>query len=202
MNKRLKRITRHLKIYEKLVYKFLIKNSIDSNKIIYLTKKFKVDYYSILIILKDIKKDYNFFKTSDKALKDYNEIIVLNSFKAIMYYRLSHLLYVYQDYLMARCISEISHSFSQIDIHPGAIISSPFYIDHGTGIVIGETCIIGKFVKLYHGVTLGARLTPNENKLKRHPTICDNVTIYCNSSIFGNIKIFNDTIIKSHSIIK
>ena len=119
-----------------------------------------------------------------------------------MYYRLSHLIYTYQYFITSRIISEYSHSLTQIDIHPGSIIGSPFFIDHGTGVVIGETTIIGRFVKIYHGVTLGAKLNPNENKIKRHPTIEDNVTIYCNTSIFGDIKIFKNTIIKAHSIIK
>ena len=202
MIKKEKKLHKKLKIYHRLINNILFEDIINTRLIEKLSKKLNLEYYSILIILKDIKKDFDFFKVSDPSLKIDKEIIYLNSFKAIMYYRLSHLVYLNNDFITARMISEYSHSFTQIDINPGSIIGSPFYIDHGTGIVIGETCIIGKYVKLYHGVTLGAKLCPNENKLKRHPTIGDNVTVYCNSSIFGDIRIFANTIIKAHSIIK
>ena len=195
-------LLRYLKKYEKLVYSLLFENNINTRLIDKVSKKLHIEYYSMLIILKDIKKDFEFFKVSDLSLKQDEEIFYLNPFKAIMYYRLAHFIYLNNDYVVSRMLSEYAHSITQIDINPGSIIGSPFYIDHGTGIVIGETCIIGKYVKLYHGVTLGAKLSPNENKLKRHPTIEDNVTIYCNSSIFGDIKIFSTTIIKAHSIIK
>ena len=100
---------------------------------------------------------------------------------------------------LPRILTEFAHSKTGIDIHPGANIDSYFFIDHGTGIVIGETCVIGKHVKIYQGVTLGGlslRKGRQLNGVKRHPTIMDNVTIYSGASIFGG-----DTIIGKGSTI-
>ena len=102
--------------------------------------------------------------------------------------------------VLPRIITEMAHSKTGIDIHPGAQIGEYFSIDHGTGVVIGETCIIGNHVTLYQGVTLGAKkFTYNENgtpvNTPRHPIIEDNVTIYSNSSILGRITIGHDTIV-------
>ena len=96
-------------------------------------------------------------------------------------------------------MTEYAHSMTGIDIHPGATIDKYFFIDHGTGIVIGETAILGKNVKIYQGVTLGALSTRGGQKLsgkKRHPTICDNVTIYANASVLGG-----DTVIGENAVI-
>ena len=105
-------------------------------------------------------------------------------------------------------MSEAVHSRTGIDIHPGATIGESFFIDHGTGVVIGETTIIGNNVKLYQGVTLGALSIPKKGcgqlleGAKRHPTIEDNVTIYANATILGDITIGHDTIIASNSWIR
>lgn len=120
-------------------------------------------------------------------------------FKAILYYRVAHELYKLSLPLVARYISEYAHKETGIDINPGAEIGDYFFIDHGTGIVIGETAVIGQYVKLYQGVTLGALSLAKGHALKgtkRHPTIEDNVTIYSNAAIFGG-----DTIIGKHSTI-
>ena len=96
-------------------------------------------------------------------------------------------------------MTEYAHSETGIDIHPGAEIGKYFFIDHGTGIVIGETTVIGKNVKIYQGVTLGALSTRGGQRLsgkKRHPTICDNVTIYAGASILGG-----DTVIGENTVI-
>ncbi|MBR3266919.1 MAG: serine acetyltransferase, partial [Bacilli bacterium] len=96
-----------------------------------------------------------------------------------------------------RIISETVHSKTGIDIHPGAKIGSPFFIDHGTGIVVGETAEIGKRVKIYHGVTLGALSLKEGRALsgkKRHPTIKDNVTIYSGASILGGDTVIGDNV--------
>ena len=119
--------------------------------------------------------------------------------EAIATYRLAHLLYLCGVPLLPRMMTEWAHSRTGIDIHPGADIDSHFFIDHGTGIVIGETCRIGKAVKIYHGVTLGARSTAGGRKLqgsKRHPTIEDHVTIYPGATILGG-----ETVIGAHSVI-
>ena len=107
---------------------------------------------------------------------------------AITVYRLAHELYVLKVPMIPRIMTEYAHSVTGIDIHPGATIGKYFFIDHGTGIVIGETTVIGENVKIYQGVTLGGLSTPGGQNLRgkrRHPTIEDNVTIYANASILG-----------------
>ena len=114
-------------------------------------------------------------------------------------YRIAHELYVEQVPVLPRMMTELAHSKTCIDIHPGATIDKNFFIDHGTGIVIGETAIIGKNVKIYQGVTIGALSTRGGQKLsgkKRHPTICDNVTIYAGASILGG-----NTVIGENAVI-
>lgn len=114
---------------------------------------------------------------------------------AIMVYRLAHELYVRDVPMIPRMMTEYAHGLTGIDIHPGAVIGSHFFIDHGTGVVIGETTVIGQRVKIYQGVTLGGLSTRGGQALrgkKRHPTIGDDVTIYANASILGG-----DTVIGS-----
>jgi serine O-acetyltransferase len=114
---------------------------------------------------------------------------------AVTYYRLAHQLYELGVPLTARIITEIAHSVTGIDIHPGARIGGSFFIDHGTGVVIGETCVIGERVRLYQGVTLGARSFPTDERGRpikgtlRHPIVEDDVTIYSNATILGRITI-------------
>ncbi|MDR2600938.1 MAG: serine acetyltransferase [Spirochaetaceae bacterium] len=111
---------------------------------------------------------------------------------AIMVYRLAHELYALNVPLIPRIMTEYAHNTTGIDIHPGAQIGSDFFIDHGTGVVIGETTIIGRHVKIYQGVTLGGLSTKGGQALKnvkRHPTIEDGVTIYSGASIFGGATI-------------
>src|SRR3954447_19643360 len=139
----------------------------------------------------------------DPAARTYEEIIVAYpGLVAIAIQRMAHLLYAREVPLIPRLMTEWAHSRTGIDIHPGAKIGSSFFIDHGTGIVIGETVEIGLHVKLYHGVTLGARsfLKDEHGKIvkggKRHPTVEDGVTIYPNSTILGG-----DTVIGARSTI-
>jgi len=147
-----------------------------------------------------LKKDLEFFFDSDPACKSYEEIILTYpGFRAIFSYRISHIFYNQKEYLPARIISEYAHSKTGIDIHPGAKIGEYFFIDHGTGIVIGETAVIGNGVKIYQGVTLGALSTRKGQLLsgiKRHPTIEDNVVIYANTTILGG-----DTVVGKNSIV-
>jgi len=128
----------------------------------------------------------------DPASTSYNEIIVsYPCVEAIAIQRLAHILYRDRLPLIPRIMTEWAHGRTGIDIHPGAEIGSHFFIDHGTGVVIGETCRIGCHVKLYHGVTLGARSfqKDDEGKIKkggkRHPDVGDWVTIYPNATILG-----------------
>lgn len=118
---------------------------------------------------------------------------------AITVYRLAHVLYDLHVPMLPRIMTEYAHSITGIDIHPGATIGRYFFIDHGTGIVIGETTIIGENVKLYQGVTLGALSTRGGQHLRgkrRHPTIQDGVTIYAGASVLGG-----ETVIGRHSVI-
>ena len=125
----------------------------------------------------------------DPAAKDMGEIIfAYPGLFAITVYRLAHELYLLDVPMLPRIMTEYAHSITGIDIHPGATIGEYFFIDHGTGIVIGETAVIGNNVKIYQGVTLGALSTRGGQKLRgkrRHPTIENNVTIYAGASILG-----------------
>lgn len=137
---------------------------------------------------------------ADPAATSHEEIIsCYPGFFAIAVHRLAHELHALNIPLMPRVMAEYAHSITGIDIHPGAVIGESFFIDHGTGIVIGETAVIGRNVKIYQGVTLGALSTRGGQSLreqKRHPTIEDRVTIYSGASIFGG-----ETVIGRDSVI-
>jgi len=136
----------------------------------------------------------------DPAALSKDEVIVAYPFiEAIAVQRMAHELYLRQIALIPRIMTEWAHSRTGIDIHPGATIGSHFFIDHGTGTIIGETCVIGDHVKMYHGVTLGAKSTSGGQQLRgkrRHPAIEDNVTIYPGATILGG-----DTLIGAGSTI-
>jgi serine O-acetyltransferase len=136
--------------------------------------------------------------SGDPAAKSTEEVILsYPGLEAILVHRLAHFFWDREVPLIPRIMSELVHSKTGIDIHPGAKIGESFFIDHGTGVVIGETCVIGKNVKLYQGVTLGALSVRKEDAVKkRHPTIEDNVTIYSGATILGG-----DTVIGRDSII-
>lgn len=136
----------------------------------------------------------------DPAAKGYDEIVVAYpSIRALAIHRIAHELYGYGVPLLPRVMSEYAHDRTGIDIHPGAQIGERFFIDHGTGIVIGETAVIGHRVRLYQSVTIGATSIKNGAALrgkKRHPTIEDDVTIYAGATILGG-----DTVIGAGSVI-
>jgi|TARA_B100001094_G_scaffold220981_1_gene215033 serine O-acetyltransferase len=125
----------------------------------------------------------------DPAAKSKEEIILSYPFvEAISVQRMAHVLHQQGVALLPRIMTEWAHERTGMDLHPGAQIGHHFFIDHGTGTVVGETCEIGNHVKLYHGVTLGARSTSGGQQLagtKRHPTIEDHVTIYPGATILG-----------------
>jgi serine O-acetyltransferase len=132
----------------------------------------------------------------DPAARSPDEVLVCYpGITAIMHHRLAHILYQLGAPLVARMISELAHSATGIDIHPGAQIGESFFIDHGTGVVIGETAIIGRYVRVYQAVTLGAkRFQKDDNGLlvkgnARHPIVEDNVVIYAGATILGRITI-------------
>jgi serine O-acetyltransferase len=142
--------------------------------------------------------DANAIFKGDPAAETVDEVILAYpGFMAIVIYRLAHELYKLKLPIIPRIITEYGHEITGIDIHPGAQIGSPFFIDHGTGIVIGETSVIGKNVKIYQGVTLGALSVDKKlAQTKRHPTIEDDVIIYSQAVILGG-----DTVIGKNSII-
>lgn len=148
------------------------------------------------LLLEDLDATFE----SDPAAASREEIIfAYPGLFAIFVYRIAHELYLRQVPMIPRMMTEYAHSRTGIDIHPGAQIGPWFFIDHGTGIVIGETTVIGSHVKLYQGVTLGA-LSPRAGHAslpgKRHPTVCDYVTIYSGASILGG-----KTVIGEHSVV-
>jgi serine O-acetyltransferase len=151
------------------------------------------------ILAEDVRAGYR----GDPAAKSFDEIIFgYPSILAISTYRLAHELQIQGVPLIPRMMAEYAHSITGIDIHPGATIGRHFFIDHGTGVVIGETSIIGNNVRIYQGVTLGALSLPMEEKgdqlrkMKRHPTIEDHVTIYAGATILGG-----ETVIGAGSVI-
>ena len=139
----------------------------------------------------------------DPAALNKDEIILAYpGLLAVTVYRLAHVLYSMDIPILPRIITERAHAQTGVDIHPGAKIGSSFFIDHGTGVVIGETTDIGQHVKLYQGVTLGALSFPKDEKgrlirgAKRHPTVEDHVTIYANAIVLGG-----DTCIGRHAVV-
>ena len=160
-----------------------------------ITIKFISELSNIISLLKtDLEAAFN----SDPAAIDYNEIIIAYpGFFAITVYRIANVLYKLNVPYIPRIMSEYAHSKTGIDIHPGATIGPYFFIDHGTGIVIGETTVIGSGVKIYQNVTLGALSLGRGQQLKgikRHPTIKDNVTIYSGATILGGNTTINENV--------
>ena len=148
------------------------------------------------MILKDVEAEFN----GDPAAKDLQDIILsYPGMYAIFVYRYAHILYDMQVPYIPRIMTEYAHGLTGIDINPGATIGEYFCIDHGTGIVIGETTRIGDHVKIYQGVTLGALSTRKGQELsgvKRHPTIENNVVIYANTTILGG-----ETVIGENAVV-
>lgn len=138
----------------------------------------------------------------DPAAESYAEVIsCYPAIKALSNYRIAHALYETGVPLLPRILTEMAHSETGIDIHPAAKIGNGFMIDHGTGVVIGATCVIGNNVKLYQGVTLGARSFPLDaegnpiKRIPRHPILEDNVIVYSNATILGRIRIGKGAVI-------
>jgi len=160
-------------------------------------------------IRKMLKLDAQAGFEGDPAAKSVQEIILCYpAIKALAVHRVAHHLFKLGVPLIPRMMNEIMHRETGIDIHPGAEIGKSFFIDHGTGVVIGETCVIGDNVKLYQGVTLGALSFPKDScgqllkGAKRHPTLGNNVTVYANATVLGDIKIGNNVTIGSSAWVK
>jgi serine O-acetyltransferase len=160
-----------------------------------------VRFVSRLVALREmLSHDVEAAYAGDPAAAGYDEIVVAYpAIRALAIHRMAHELHGYGVKLLPRVMSEIAHDRTGIDIHPGAQIGRYFFIDHGTGIVIGETAVIGDRVRLYQGVTIGAASLRDASALrgkKRHPTIEDDVTIYAGATILGG-----DTVIGAGSVI-
>src|SRR5206468_943167 len=150
-----------------------------------------------------LERDVQAAYAGDPAAKSCHEIIFCYpGLEAVTIYRIAHELLLLGVPLIPRIMTEYAHSKTGIDIHPGARIGPSFFIDHGTGVVIGETCDIGRHVKLYQGVTLGALSFPRDaagniiRGMKRHPTLQDDVVVYANATILGG-----DTVIGHHAVV-
>ncbi len=151
----------------------------------------------------ELEQDVQAAFEGDPAAKSYHEVIFCYpGLEAVSVYRIAHELLLLAVPLIPRMMTEFAHARTGIDIHPGARIMPGFFIDHGTGVVIGETCDIGRNVKLYQGVTLGALSFPRDASgniirgMKRHPTLEDEVVVYANATILGG-----DTVIGHHAVI-
>ncbi len=153
-----------------------------------------------------VETDVQAFFDGDPAAYNHSEIILCYpGLRAIVTARIAHELYLLNIPLIPRIMTEYAHSRTGIDIHPGATLGRYFFIDHGTGIVVGETTVIGDYVKIYQGVTIGALSTRGGQSLrgkKRHPTIGDRVTIYAGASILGGETVIgHDAVIGSNAFI-
>jgi serine O-acetyltransferase len=138
----------------------------------------------------------------DPAARSVDEVLLCYpGVLAVIHYRLAHCLYQLDLPLLARIITELAHAATGIDIHPGAVIGSGFFIDHGTGVVIGETAVIGRRVRLYQAVTLGAKRFPSDAEgallkgLPRHPVVEDDVVIYAGATVLGRITVGKGAVI-------
>lgn len=150
-------------------------------------------------MIKQINETINFIMKNDPAPKSKIEVLLLYpGLHAVIGHRISNFLYKKKLFFSARLVSQIFRFFTNIEIHPGAQINGTLFIDHGAGIVIGETAIIGNEVTIYHGVTLGG--TGKETG-KRHPTVGDNVVIGAGAKLLGSIEIGNNVKIGSNSVV-
>ena len=206
-------ISRHMEAFSDLLYQ--------SSKISWRTiisreeasKKAREATGALLSALPEIrsmlKMDAEAGFMGDPAAKNVSEIILsYPGFKAIAVHRLGHFLHNLGVPYIPRMLNEEIHSKTGVDINPGATIGDHFFIDHGTGVVIGETTVIGSYVKIYQGVTLGALSFPKDacgmllRDIKRHPTIGDHVTIYATASVLGPITVGDHSVVGSNAWVK
>lgn len=145
-----------------------------------------------------ILREIEVIKKRDPSMRSSMEVFLYPSFYAILFHRISHKLYRWRWFFLARMISQLSRSLTGIEIHPGAKIGKGLFIDHGMGVVIGETCEIGNDVTLFHGVTLGG--TGKETG-KRHPTIGNNVMISTGAKVLGPFKVGNNSRIAAGAVV-
>ncbi|MDD5822962.1 MAG: serine O-acetyltransferase [Firmicutes bacterium] len=150
-------------------------------------------------LLKDINEEYEVVKLRDPSIHSKWEVMLYPYFKAKRAYKKAHKHYLAGHFFRARLISQRASQKTGIEIHPGATIGKNFFIDHGTGVVIGETAEIGDNVMLYHGVTLGGT---GKDTGKRHPTVGNNVTIGAQTTVLGPITIGDNVVIGAESVVR
>lgn len=177
-------------------------NGKTSEEVAATAQELAAQFINLIPAIKDaLYDDVKAIFKNDPAAHNYGEVICCYpGLQAITHYRIAHELLEMNIPVVPRIITELAHSATGIDIHPGARIGKSFSIDHGTGVVVGETCIIGDNVTLYQGVTLGAKNFTLDNQgnamnIPRHPVIEDNVTVYSNTTILGRVTIGHDTVI-------
>lgn len=146
-----------------------------------------------------LKEQIYTVRKNDPALKSALEVFLYPSFRAQVYHKISNFFYKHKMHFIARFISEYAKRKTGIEIHPGAMVGKNLFIDHGMGVVIGESAIIGDNVVMFHGVTLGG--TGNSKTKKRHPTICNNVFIGSGAKILGDITIGENVKIGANAVI-
>lgn len=145
-----------------------------------------------------IREEIQVIKERDPAIKSSIEVFLYPCFYAILFHRLGHFFYKHNWFFIARLISQISRGLTGIEIHPGAKIGKGLFIDHGMGVVIGETCEIGDNVTIYHGVTLGGT---GKDHGKRHPTIGNNVMISTGAKVLGPFKVGDNSRIAANAVV-
>lgn len=149
-------------------------------------------------MIRSIKEEIRLIRERDPAIHSSMEVLLYPSFKVMLHYRLAHKLYLKKHYFLARYVSQRGVRKTGIEIHPGAQIGKGFFIDHGNGVIIGETTIIGDNVTLYQGVTLGGT---GKEQGKRHPTIGNNVMIGAGAKVLGSCTIGDDSKIGAGSVV-
>ena len=149
-------------------------------------------------IIKNLKEEVRIIRERDPAIHSSMEVLLYPSFKVMIHYRLAHKLYVSGHYFWARYISQRGVRKTCIEIHPGAQIGKGLFIDHGMGVVIGETTVIGDNCLLYQGVTLGGT---GKDKGKRHPTLGDNVMVGAGAKVLGPINIGNHVKVAANAVV-
>ncbi len=148
--------------------------------------------------IKNIKEEIRIIRERDPAIHSNWEVLLYPSFKVMLHYRLAHKLYIKRHYFLARWVSQRGVRKTGIEIHPGATIGKGLFIDHGNGVIIGETAILGDNVTLYQGVTLGGT---GKEQGKRHPTIGNNVMISAGAKVLGSFKIGDNSKIGAGSVV-
>lgn len=149
-------------------------------------------------LIKDINREYEVVKRRDPSIHSKWEVMLYPYFKAMRAYRKAHAHYLKGHYFRARMISQRASRQTGIEIHPGATIGKNFFIDHGTGVVIGETAEIGDDCMLFHGVTLGGT---GKDTGKRHPTLGNNVTVYAETVVLGPITLHDNVVVGAKSVV-